>query len=82
MAKDQGDEEKPGRNRQWPVTLDDYHKFLVLKYKDVLGVKKSEAMARMIEAWALEHRETVASFGASFEDWVRERPTWVHEDHD
>lgn len=81
MAKDD-DATKAARTKQWQVTLDDYHKFLVLKYKDALGVKKSEAMARMIEAWALEHRETAASLGASFEDWMRERGTWVHDDND
>lgn len=67
---------------QWTVTLDDYHKFVVLKYKDVLGVPKSEAMARMIEQWVLRNPDVAEKVGASFADWMEQRATWVHEDHD
>lgn len=72
---------KKERTRQWTVTLDDYHKFVVLKYKDVLGVKKSEAMARMIHQW-VARSDIPEKAGASYDDWIAVRDTWVHEEHD
>lgn len=80
-GKAEGDEKEP-RTKQWTVTLDDYHRFLVLKYKNVLGVKKSEAIARMVETWALEHANIAEKAGASFEDWMRQRDTWVDDEND
>jgi hypothetical protein len=73
--------EKPSRTKQWTVTLDDYHRFVVLKYKNLLGVKKSEAMARMVEHWVAT-TDIPEKAGASFEDWIREKPTWRDDEHD
>ena len=55
MAGTKDEPEKTKRKKQWTVTLDAYHRFVVLKYKNVLDVKKSEGMARMIQQWVVDH---------------------------
>ena len=82
MAVTKDEPKKTKRKKQWQVTLDAYHRFVVLKYKNVLDVKKSEGMARMIEQWVVDHAEIAEKAGASFEDWMEQRDTWKDDEND
>lgn len=60
------------KNPQVGITLDGYHRFVVERFKDVLGTSRSDVVQYMVRAWVSDHSEQVRQAGASIEDWRRD----------
>lgn len=61
------------KNKQWSVTLDEYHQFAVEQFVGVFGNARSSVIRHMVHSWVSTHPDQVSQAGAAIDDWRRSR---------